>query len=158
MIETQARVSFDDFKSVAADAYGGLAALGKAVHDAGLEDRLTELVKICVSQINQCAFCLQLHLNVARRIGLEAEKIDLIPTWRDSGIFSDREYAALAWAEELTLLDEQPADEAWAALLREFSEKEALFLTVTIATINAWNRIGGPLRFAPSRPQRQGQR
>jgi AhpD family alkylhydroperoxidase len=116
---------------------------------------LTELVKLRVSQINGCAFCLQFHVNVARKVGVDAAKLDLVAAWRDAGAFSVREMAALTWAEQLTAMAGSPVPEdAFAALREHFSENEATFLTVSIATINAWNRVAGGLRFAPPILQR----
>ncbi len=104
-----------------------------------------------MSQINGCAFCLQLHLDIARKLGIAAEKLDLVAVWREAGVFSTREMAALAWAEALTALSpEASSGQAYEAVRREFSEAEALFLTVAIGTINQWNRIAIGLGFPPS--------
>jgi AhpD family alkylhydroperoxidase len=81
--------------------------MGKAVEEAGLDNQLVELVKLRVSQINNCAFCLQIHLNVARRIGVPQEKLDLVATWEEAGICTARECAALAWAEQLAHLPDR---------------------------------------------------
>ena len=97
-------MNYDDFRSAHAEAHAALLALGKSVDDGGLEKELTELVKLRVSQINRCAFCIQLHLNIARKLHVDEAKLGLIGAWRDAGIFSDREKAALAWAEQLTHL------------------------------------------------------
>ncbi|QRG06401.1 carboxymuconolactone decarboxylase family protein [Xanthobacter dioxanivorans] len=150
MSEPLARPGYKDFTARAPDVYAGLAALTKAVDASGLEKGLTELVKLRASQINGCAFCLKFHLGLARKAGVAQDKLDLLATWWEAGLFTAREKAALAYAETLTALDAEAAsDEAWAALRAEFSEDEALFLTVAVATINAWNRIGIALRFAP---------
>ena len=144
------RVSYEDFRSLAPAAYAALVSLSKTAHEAGLENDLAELVKIRASQINGCAFCLQLHLNRARALGVAAAKLDLVGVWRDAGVFSEREAAALAWTEALTRLEGEAAqDEAWARLREHFSEAHAVALTVAIGVINSWNRIAGPLRFAP---------
>ena len=148
------RLSAEDFAKTAASAYGALIALGKAVDDSGLEKGLTEIVKLRASQINGCAYCLQLHLNIARKLGLPGAKLDLVAVWREAGVFTDREMAALAWTEALTQRAAEGAtDENYAALLQHFSPSEAMFLTVSIATINSWNRIAGALRFAPPIPR-----
>jgi AhpD family alkylhydroperoxidase len=137
----QPRLSYEDFTKAAPGAYAGLAALSKAVDESGLEKSLTELVKLRASQINGCAFCVSFHLNMLRKLAVAPEKIDLLPVWREAGVYSGREFAALAWTEEMTVLSPEAAsDEAYA---------EATFLNVAIATINAWNRIGVALRFAP---------
>jgi AhpD family alkylhydroperoxidase len=147
---TTPRVSYEDFRSLAPRAYAALVGLGKTSHDAGLDDDLAEIVKIRASQINGCAFCLQLHLNRARALGVAAAKLDLLAVWRDAGLFCEREAAALAWTEALTRLEGEAAqDEAWAKLREHFSEAHAVALTVAIGVINNWNRIAGSLRFAP---------
>jgi len=144
------RVSYEQFRALAPSAHAGLVGLGKTVHDAGLEDELAELVKISASQINGCAFCLQLHLNRARALGVAAVKLDLAAVWRDAGVFTEREAAALAWTEAVTRLEGEAAmDEAWAALRQRFSEQHVVALTVAIGVINNWNRIAASLRFAP---------
>ncbi|WP_238120159.1 MULTISPECIES: carboxymuconolactone decarboxylase family protein [unclassified Xanthobacter] len=150
MSESLPRPDYKSFIDSAPDIYAGLAALTKGVDASGLEKGLTELVKVRVSQINGCAFCLKFHVGLARKVGVSGQKLDLVAAWRDAGLYSERESAALAWAEALTELGEGAASEAaWAALRVVFSEAEATYLTVSIATINAWNRIGVGLRFAP---------
>jgi alkylhydroperoxidase family enzyme len=87
---------------------------------------------------------------VSRKLGIAQEKLDLVATWHEAGIFSERECAALAWAETLTrLADRGVPDEAYEAVRRQFSEAEVIFLSVAIGTINAWNRLGAAFRFAP---------
>ncbi len=152
MSETHARLDYEHFAKTAAAA--ALLTLGKAVDESGLAKELTELIKLRASQINGCAFCLQLHLNIARKLGMPNQKLDLVATWREAGVFTDREMAALAWTEILTDVARQgAADEAYAAVRRHFSETEALFLTVAIGTINQWNRIAVALRFPPPIPR-----
>lgn len=144
------RPTYKAFTGAAPEVYAGLAALTKAVDASGLEKDLTELVKLRASQINGCAFCLKFHLGIARKAGVPQEKLDLLAAWRDAELFSPREKAALAFTEELTTLSPASAsDAAWAEVRALFSESEALHLTVTIAGINAWNRIGIGLKFAP---------
>ncbi len=144
------RLKQEDFYRLAPDARDALVALSKAVDASGLEKELTELVKLRVSQINGCAFCLQMHLGIARKLGIKGPKIDLVAVWHDADIYSPRERAALRWAEVITTFDHGPAsDTAFAALQQEFSESEIAFLTASIANINAWNRIAAGLRFAP---------
>lgn len=147
-------LSYERFQELAPAARLALQAMGKAVDDSGLEKELTELLKLRVSQINQCAFCIQFHLNIARRLGVPGAKLDLVAAWRDAGIFSSRELAALAWAEHVTRL-EQKAETArlYSSLHAEFAEEEIVHLTVAIANINAWNRIAGTLHFPPPLPR-----
>jgi len=144
------RIAYDAFQKSAPAAQAALLALGKATEESGLDKEIVELAKLRVSQINNCAFCLQIHLNVSRRLGIAQEKLDLVATWHEAGIFSEREGAALAWAETLTRLsDRSVPDEAYDAVRRHFSERELVFLSAAIATINAWNRLGAAFRFAP---------
>ena len=149
------RIPYDTFQKTAPSAQAALLAMGKAADDSGLDKKLIELVKLRVSQINNCAFCLQIHLNVARKLGVAQEKLDLVATWHEAGIFSEKEGAALAWAETLTrLADRSVPDEAYDAVRRQFSEEQVIFLSVAIGTINAWNRLGAAFRFAPPIPRR----
>jgi AhpD family alkylhydroperoxidase len=146
-----AHLSYESFQSTAPAALAALQALGKAVDETGFDKGLRELVKLRVSQINGCAFCTQFHLDIALRLGVDALKLDLVAVWRDAGVFSAPEEAALAWAEHLTVMasDVVPED-AYARLREQFSEAETIHLTVAIATINAWNRVAGGLRFPPA--------
>ena len=151
----QSRISMEDFASRAPAAPAALRRLGEAIDASGLDKALTELVKLRASQINGCAYCVQFHLNLLRKLGVAPEKLDLVAVWREAGIFSEREAAALAWTEALTeALKDGASDDAYAALLTQFTEQEAIFLTAAIGLINAWNRIGVGLRFAPPIPGR----
>jgi len=144
------RVDYQAFSKLAPAAQAALLALGKAVDDAGLDKKLTELVKLRASQINGCAFCVQFHLNIARQIGVSPVKIDLVAAWKDAGVFSEQECAALAWTELLTKVATHGApDQAYAVLREHFSETEAVFLTIAIGAINNWNRLGVALCFSP---------
>jgi AhpD family alkylhydroperoxidase len=147
---SRVRISYETFQKTAPGAQAALLAMGKSTDESGLNKTLVELVKLRVSQINNCAFCLQIHLNVSRRLGLAQEKLDLVATWHEAGIFSERECAALAWAEALTRLDGRSvSDEAYEAARHHFNEAELIALSVAVANINAWNRLGAALRFAP---------
>ncbi|WP_346894191.1 carboxymuconolactone decarboxylase family protein [uncultured Roseibium sp.] len=150
------RISYETFKNRQPGAYEALITLGNSATEGGLDKALAELIKLRVSQINGCAFCLQLHLNIARKLGIERAKLDLLATWHDAGVFSEREAAALAWAEALTRLSGVGvSDVDWAAVREHFSEEETELLTITIGTINTWNRIAGPFRFTPLVPARE---
>jgi AhpD family alkylhydroperoxidase len=152
---TGSRISYDQFTRTAPAARNALLALSKSAEAAGLDKALIEQVKLRVSQINNCAFCLQHHLNEARKLGVPQEKLDLLASWPEAGIFSDRECAALAWAETLAhLAGQSVTDEAYEAVRRQFSEEEVLSLTTAIASINAWNRLGAAFRFAPPIPKK----
>jgi AhpD family alkylhydroperoxidase len=154
MTLSQSRLTYEDFLKIAPAAQTALQTLAKSVDESGFDKSLIELVKLRASQMNGCAFCLQYHLSVARKSGVSQEKIDLLAAWRDAGIFSDREAAALSWAEIVTNISQHGApDEAYAELRKHFSECEVVFLTVAVATINTWNRIAVALRFPPAVPQ-----
>ena len=144
------RIPYETFQKTAPGAQAALIAMGKSTEESGLDKTIVELAKLRVSQINSCAFCLQIHLNVSRRLGVPQEKLDLVATWHEAGIFSDKECAALAWAELLTrLADRSVPDEAYEAVCKHFSQAEVIALSAAIANINAWNRLGAAFRFAP---------
>ena len=108
----------------------------------GLEETLMDLVVTRASQINGCAYCLDMHTADARKRGETEQRLYLLDAWRDSPLYSDRERAGLAWTEALTLLHERRApDDGYQALKAEFSEEEQVKLTLLIVAINGWNRI-----------------
>ena len=147
---TPDHMTYDAFRASEKAAHDALIALGKTVDDGGLDKELSELVKLRVSQMNGCAFCVQLHLNIARKLAVDEAKLGLVAAWRDAGVFSPREKAALQWAERLTRLHGEEACEAdTAGLSAHFDDREAVLLTITIGNINAWNRIARGLRFPP---------
>ena len=151
MSSTHPRISRAVFEQEAPTIVAALRLLRHAVERSELDRSLTELVKLHASQLNGCAFCLQYHLDEARRLGLAQAKIDLLAAWREADVFSDRERAALAWTEALTLMFEGPiADSQYADLRSEFSASEVVHLTSAVGEINAWNRIAGALKFSPS--------
>jgi AhpD family alkylhydroperoxidase len=150
------RVSYETFGKLAPQAFAALRAFGRAADDA-LDKGLLELVKLRASQINGCAFCVQHHLNLARNARVEPAKLDLVAAWRDAGIFTEKERAALAWTEDLTSLTAgSSSDASYDAVRRHFTETELVLLTVAIAAINSWNRIGVGLKFAPPIPRQLG--
>jgi len=150
------RMDWAPFEQAAPAVLAALRALGQAVDDSGLEKPLTELIKVRASQINGCAFCLQYHLNLARRLPLGQSKLDLLPVWHEVGIYSARERAALAWTEALTRMAQTAIPDALHDAVRaEFSAAELAFLTSAVAAINAWNRIAGALQFSPPIPKAQ---
>jgi AhpD family alkylhydroperoxidase len=119
-----------------------LIDLGKTIQNDGLEPLLKELVMTRASQINGCAFCIHHHTSDARRHGETEERLYLLSAWRESGLYSDRERAALGWTEALTLVSETHApDDAYEALRRHFTEEQQVKLTLLIGLVNAWNRI-----------------
>src|SRR5262245_55692724 len=128
--------------------YQALLALQAAVDKTGLDKPLLELLKIRASQINKCAFCLHMHTRDARKAGVSEERIYLLEAWRESPLYTERERAALAWAEALTLLPESNApDDVYAEVAAQFSEPEIVGLTLAIGAINLWNRFGVGFRL-----------
>jgi AhpD family alkylhydroperoxidase len=147
------RIDWADFQKLVPEMSMGMAAINHALRNSTLEPELRELVKIRASQLNGCAFCIQFHLNEARRIGVPAPKLDLLPAWRETAIYSPREAAALAFTERITLIAGHPIEEeAWVEVRTHFSEAEVALLTTAIGQINFWNRLAAPLRFTPPIP------
>jgi AhpD family alkylhydroperoxidase len=147
------RVEWKKFQETVPEFYVGMTAIKKGLEKSGIEPEIRELIKIRASQLNGCAFCIQYHLNDARKLNIPAEKLDLLPAWREAGIYTPREMAALEWTERVTLLAQHHVDdEAYARVREQFSERDVTLLTVAISQINAWNRIAAPLRFTPPIP------
>jgi AhpD family alkylhydroperoxidase len=131
-----------NFYKTAPDTLKALGALETHVQSTGLEKSLIELVKIRASQINGCAYCINMHTDDARKHGETEQRIYLLSAWRESPLYSDRERAALTWTEAVTLISETRApDDVYEQVRAQFSEEETVNLTMLIATINAWNRI-----------------
>lgn len=131
-----------NYYKAAPDAMRAVMALEDAVNAFSIDPALRELIKMRVSQINGCAFCLNLHAPDARKAGLSQQKLDVLAAWRESPAFDSRERAALSWAEALTRIERTAAPkDDYDNLVSEFSEREAVELTVIINTINAWNRF-----------------
>jgi AhpD family alkylhydroperoxidase len=122
----------------------------RSVEAAGLEKSLLELVKIRASQINGCAICLHMHADEARRQGESEDRILMLSAWEETGLYTPRERAALAWTEALTRLTETHApDEAYAAVKAQFSDEDLVKLTLMINVINSFNRFGVGFRVEP---------
>lgn len=123
-------------------AYKPLLELQAYTDKCGLEHSLLELVKTRASQINGCAFCLEMHTREARAAGESEARLYLLNAWRESPLYTNREHAALEWTEAVTLVaDTGIPDAAWEAVRLEFSESEIVDLTVAIGMINVWNRL-----------------
>lgn len=123
--------------------YDALMSLNGAIAEAKIESRLIHLIKIRVSQINGCAFCVSMHVKEAIDDGVTEKQLHLLSVWRESSAFSARDKSALAWAETLTLLAGSGVPDAdFDAARSEFSETEMAALTVAVGTMNLWNRIG----------------
>ena len=150
---TNPRIDYKTFQDIVPEMATGMAAVSHALRKSGVEPDLIEILKVRISQLNGCAFCVQYHLNDARKLNIPAAKLDLLAAWREAGIYSSREAAALDWAERVTLLASHHIDdETYARVSAHFSEREIAFLTTAIGQINFWNRVAAPLRFAPPIP------
>ena len=128
------------------------AMLGLAGYQGrpGLEPTLLDLVKLRASQINGCAYCLDMHTKDARARGESEQRIYLLDAWRESPFYSERERAALAWTEAVTLVAEtRVPDAVYEEVRRQFGDDELLALTMAVVTINAFNRLNVTLRTVP---------
>jgi len=131
-------------------AIAPLRELQDYIRQSGLEQPLIELIFMRVSQLNGCAFCLDMHSQDARAAGETEQRLYLLHAWREMSFYSERERAALAWAEAVTRLgDHGVPDDVYAAALAAFGEKGLVDLNMTVVLMNAWNRIAIPYRVAP---------
>jgi len=147
------RLEYQEFHKAFPEFATSMAAITHALKKSGIEPEIRELLKIRASQLNGCAFCIQFHLNDARKLGIPAEKLDLLAAWREAGIYSEREAAALEWTEHVTLLAQHHIDdEAFTRVKAVFPGEQLAQLTVAISQINAWNRIAAPFHFTPPIP------
>jgi AhpD family alkylhydroperoxidase len=137
-----------DYRQAAPGALGAMFALERYVRESGLEHSLLELVKLRASQINGCAYCVDMHTKDARAAGESEQRLYTVSVWREAPFFSGRERAALAWAEALTLVSEKGVpDELYAEARKYFSERELVDLSLAVVTINGWNRLA--ISFRP---------
>lgn len=148
-----------DYRQAAPAAFKAMLDLETSVRRSGLDHSLLELVKMRASQINRCAYCLDMHSKDARAAGETEQRLYVLPAWREAPFYSARERAALAWTEAVTEISgNEVADDLYAEARREFSEKEIVDLTLAIIAINGWNRLAIAFRseagsyVAPSHP------
>jgi AhpD family alkylhydroperoxidase len=145
-----------NYANVAPGALGAMQNLERYVRECGLEHSLLHLVKLRASQINGCAYCVDMHSKDARAGGEDEQRLYALSVWRETPFFSERERAALAWTEALTLIHEDGVpDELYRAVREHFSEKELVDLTLAVVAINGWNRIAISFR-APVGSYRPG--
>ena len=139
-----------EYSKLSPQAYAGFIATKKALDNSSLGKQLIELVNLRVSQINGCAFCLEMHARSSRADGVPDAKLDSVAGWRVSALFTERERAALHWAESLAHVDQTHApDDVYNEVRAHFSEAETVNLTMLIATINSWNRLAISFRAVP---------
>jgi AhpD family alkylhydroperoxidase len=123
-------------------ALKAMFGIGAYLAKSSLEKKLLQLIDYRVSQINGCAYCLDMHSKDLRHGGETEQRIYMIAAWRETPLYTDRERAALAWAEAVTLVTEgHIPDEVYAEARKEFSEEELIDLTLAITTVNSWNRL-----------------
>jgi AhpD family alkylhydroperoxidase len=137
------------YEKLSAEAAKTMFALGAYIARCGLEKGLIELVKIRASQINGCAFCIDMHTKDARAEGETEQRIYALSAWRETPFFTDRERAALAWAEAVTRVGDGVPDPVFSEASRHFTEKELVDLTWAVVAINGWNRIAISFRAVP---------
>ncbi len=140
-----------DYTKASQSALKAMYALQAAVNASGLESSLQELIKLRVSQINGCAFCIDMHFREALAKGEKQERLYLLDAWRESPVYSDRERAALAWAEAVTLVSQTHVpDDVFQKAREQFSESELVNLTLAVVAINGWNRFSIGFRVPPA--------
>ncbi|MFA5300254.1 MAG: carboxymuconolactone decarboxylase family protein [Lutibacter sp.] len=139
-----------NYFEVAPEAIKGMLEMEKYVHDSGLERSLYELVKTRASQINGCAYCLDMHTKDARKAGETEQRLYALNAWRETPFYTERERAALEWTESLTLIAKNDvSDTLYETTRKYFSEKELVTLTMAIIAINGWNRLAIGFRTVP---------
>jgi AhpD family alkylhydroperoxidase len=139
-----------NYNQAAPGAYKAMLGLEEYLHKSGLEESLLHLVKLRTSQINGCAYCLDMHWKDLRAIGENEQRLYSLDAWRECPYYTERERAALAWSEAVTLVaKDQVPDEVYEEVRPHFSEKELCDLTLAVATINAWNRLSIAARTVP---------
>jgi AhpD family alkylhydroperoxidase len=139
-----------DWAHAAPGAVKAMLALETYTRKGGLEPQLLDLVKIRASQINGCAFCLDMHIREAREAGETEARIYLLDAWSESPVYSERERAALAWTDAVTLVSQTHVpDDVFEQARHYFSDEELVNLTLAVAAINAWNRINVGFRTVP---------
>ena len=130
-----------DYARVAPGTVHAMYALQRYTKDSGLEASLLELVRLRASQINGCAYCLDMHTKDARAAGESEQRLYVLSAWREAPFYTPRERAALAWTEAVTLIAGGVSDDVRDTAREQFSEKELADLTLVIVTINGWNRL-----------------
>jgi AhpD family alkylhydroperoxidase len=140
-----------DFYKANPAAIKALLGVEERIGKSALEKSLTELVRVRASQINGCAFCVDMHTSDARKSGETERRLATVVVWRETPFFTDRERAALEWTEALTLVSQEHVPDAvWNAVRPHFSDEELVDLTLLVSSINAWNRFAISFRKMPA--------
>src|SRR5690242_20463725 len=144
-----------DYGKVAPDGIRALSGLETYIRSSGLEPELLDLIKTRASQLNGCAYCIDMHTKDARAGGETEQRLYALSAWRDTPFYTPRERAALEWTEALTLISESDIPDSLYETVREqFTESEIVNLSMAIITINGWNRLAIPFRSVPGSYQR----
>lgn len=139
-----------EIHKVAAPAYRAIAGLEAYVRSSGLEPALLELVRLRASQINGCAYCIDMHTKDARAANESEQRLYALTAWRETPFFTDRERAALEWTESLTLISTNHVpDELYERVSKHFTEAEMVNLSLAVIAINGWNRLAISFRSVP---------
>ena len=139
-----------EYAKVAPEVMNAMLGLDRQVHASGLEESLIDMVKLRASQINGCAYCIDMHSKDARARGETEQRLYELVAWRDAPFYSARERAALAWTEAVTLItDGHVPDEVYEEAREQFTDRELANLTLAIVAINGWNRLGIAFRAKP---------
>lgn len=139
-----------NYAEVAPNALKAMYGLEKYIQGSGLERSLYELVKTRASQINGCAYCIDMHTKDARKAGESEQRLYALNAWRETPFYTPRERAALEWTEALTLIaEDEVSDELYENVSAHFSEEEKVTLTMAIIAINGWNRLAISFRTVP---------
>jgi AhpD family alkylhydroperoxidase len=140
-----------DFYKASPAAIKALLGLEERINKSAIEKSLAELVRLRASQINGCAFCVDMHTTDARKGGESERRLATVVVWRETPFFTDRERAALEWTEALTLVShDHVPDAVWQTVRPHFSDEELADLTLLISAINAWNRFAIAFRKLPA--------
>ncbi len=138
------------YGKIAPGAMTAMYAVEQYARHSGLEPQLLELVKLRASQINRCAYCVDMHTKDARALGETEQRLYAVVVWQETPFFSERERAALAWTEAVTLVgSSHVSDEVFALARQQFSEKELVDLAMAVIAINGWNRLAVSFRTVP---------
>jgi AhpD family alkylhydroperoxidase len=139
-----------DYLKAGRGVYQAMLGLEKYLHECGLEETLIHLIKLRTSQMNGCAYCIDMHWKDLRSIGEEEQRLYGLDAWQESPYYTDRERAALRWTEAVTNIQGgHVPDDVYEEATKQFTEKELADLTLAVATINAWNRLSIAARTVP---------
>jgi AhpD family alkylhydroperoxidase len=139
-----------EFTAAPPGAMEAMRTMEKYIRTCGIEPKLLELIKIRASQINGCSYCIDMHTKDARAHGETEQRIYALNAWRETPFFTDKERAALAWTESVTLVSEtRVPDDVYELMRKYYDEKELINITMAVVTINSWNRLAISFRSVP---------